>query len=112
MKHNMKLKNEPYMSILSEKKDIEMRLYDEKRQKVHIGDTIEFTNITSGDSLLTEVLALYICKNFDELYQMFDKVRLGYKENEDANPSDMLNYYSKEEQDRYGVVGIRIKVLK
>ena len=37
-----------------------------------------------------------ICNNFEELYKKFDKVLLGYKENEDASPNDMNIYYSKE----------------
>ena len=34
------------------------------------------------------------------------------KENEEANPNDMNKYYSEEEQQKYGVVGIEIKLLK
>ena len=37
---------------------------------------------------------------------------MGYNENEIANPKDMEQYYSKEEQDKYGVLGIEIKVVK
>lgn len=40
MRHNMKLNNKPYNSILYGKKDIEMRLYDEKRSKIKIWDII------------------------------------------------------------------------
>ena len=41
----------------------------------------------------------------------FDKVLLGYNKDEIASPNDMSKYYSKEEQEKYGVVGIEIKLL-
>ena len=36
---------------------------------------------------------------------------MGYENEDEANPSDMEKYYSKEEQNRYGVVAIKIKKL-
>lgn len=38
-----------------------------------------------------------------------DKVSIGYDEN--ASPSDMLEYYSIEQIEKYGVVGIELNVL-
>lgn len=111
MKHNMKLKNESYNSIFCGDKDIEMRLYDEKRKLINIGDIITFTNIGTIECLDVRVINLYRYKNFKELYEAFDKVRLGYKDDEIAKPSDMEEYYSVEEIDKYGVVGIEIKKI-
>ena len=42
MKHNMRLKKEPFEKICAKKKTVELRLLDEKRKKVNVGDTIEF----------------------------------------------------------------------
>ena len=39
----------------------------------------------------------------------FDKVSIGYNEDETPNPDDMDIYYPKEKQKKYGVVGIQIK---
>ena len=36
---------------------------------------------------------------------------MGYKEQDIADPKDMEQYYSKEEQKKYGVVAIKIKKL-
>lgn len=44
-------------------------------------------------------------------YINFNKIEMGYSINEEANPKDMENYYSKEEQEKYGVLGIKIKKL-
>ena len=36
---------------------------------------------------------------------------MGYSEDEEAKPEDMELYYSKEEQEKYGVVGIEIQLI-
>lgn len=36
---------------------------------------------------------------------------MGYLEDEEASYLDMEEFYSKEEQDKYGVVGIEMKLL-
>lgn len=108
----MKLNNEPYNLIYYGKKDIEMRLYDEKRQLINVGDIITFTNNDTMESFDAKVVFLHRCKSFDELYDKFDKLRLGYNEDEIAKPEDMEQYYSNEEIDKYGVVGIEIVVIR
>lgn len=49
MEHSMKLNAEPFEAIRNHKKTVEIRLNDEKRQKVKIGDTIVFTNIDDSE---------------------------------------------------------------
>ena len=110
MIHNMKLNNDPFNRIKEGKKVIEIRLYDEKRSLIKLGDIIEFTNRDTDEVIKTIVEGIYKFKNFDELFKNFTKEELGYLENEEANPMDMLKYYSKEEQEQYGVVGIKIKL--
>lgn len=112
MIHKMKLKDKPFKSIKAGTKTIELRLYDEKRKLLNAGDVIEFTNIDTKEVIKVEILQLHRFNNFDDLYKHFNKVSMGYEENEVAKPSDMEEYYSKEEQQEYGVVGIEIKLLK
>ena len=112
MKHEMKLNNGPYTSIKNGTKRIELRLNDEKRQLLKTKDLIEFTNRETFEQMLVEIENLYHYPSFEELYKHFDKVAMGYKEDENANPKDMEEYYSKEEQEKYGVLGIEIKKLK
>lgn len=45
------------------------------------------------------------------MYKHFYKILLGYDESELADPKDMEEYYFKEEQEKYGVLGIVIKVV-
>lgn len=111
MKHEMKLNNGPFNKIKNETKTIELRLNDEKRQKLNINDNIEFTNIKTSEKITVKIENLYKYQSFEELYKHFDKVSMGYKEDEMANYKDMEEYYSKEEQAKYGVVGIEIEVI-
>ena len=111
MIHKMNLHNKPYELIKNETKTIELRLNDEKRQKLKEKDLIEFTNRTTNETILVEIEKLYHYNSFNELYNNFDKVSMGYSKDEIANPSDMEEYYSKEEQEKYGVLGIKIKKI-
>lgn len=108
----MKLQPQPFEAIKSGRKDIEMRLYDEKRKQIKKEDLIEFTNLETGEKILCKVTDLHIFSSFKQLYAHFDKKRLGYHENETAKPSDMEKYYPKSEQAQFGVVGIEIKLTK
>ena len=111
MLHEMKLASNPFNSVKAGTKTIEMRLYDEKRRTVNVGDTIHFTNRDTGESVTAEVLNLHIFNSFEEMYNAFDKVSIGYKEGEIANPIDMRQFYSDEDIKKYKVVGIEIKLV-
>ena len=108
--HTMKLHPQPYEMIKSGQKTIELRLFDEKRQKIKAGDTIVFTNTTTGETLHATVLKLHVFDSFDALYQALPLLQCGYTAEaiHSAKPSDMQSYYSIEKQKQYGVVGIEI----
>lgn len=108
--HKMKLNPVPFEMIKSGEKTIELRLFDEKRQQLKAGDKIVFTNTTTGETLNTTVVKLHRFDSFKELYKSLPLLKCGYTtENVDnAKPSDMEQYYSVEEQNKYGVVGIEI----
>ena len=109
--HEMRLHNSPFNLIKSGTKTIELRLNDEKRSLIKVGDKIEFTNRITEEKIVVEVIKLHKYDSFVELYKHFDKVSMGYDEDEEADPKDMEQYYSKDEQDKYGVLGIEIKLI-
>lgn len=111
MTHQMKLQNSPFYSIKSGKKTIEMRLNDEKRKLIKIGDTIEFTHMENGEKVLTCVVNLTPFPSFKELYGHFDKTALGYEKNEIAHHTDMSKYYDEREISLYGVLAIEVKLI-
>ena len=114
MKHEMKLHQMPFEMIKSGRKTIELRLYDEKRRLISAGDEIEFTSRALGEKLLCRVIKLHIFDSFDALYEALPLLECGYTERDvsTASPRDMDAYYSLEEQKRYGVVGIELKIIK
>lgn len=113
MVHEMKLHQRPFDMMASGKKTIELRLHDEKRQRIQIGDTIVFAKTTDTTQRLEAVVtALYPFRSFEELYRNLPLEQCGYLPEEVplASYEDMEAYYSPEEQERYGVLGIRIKL--
>ena len=55
MKHTMKLRPNPFRMILCGEKTYELRLYDEKRQCIKIGDKIVFVNTKTDEPLVVSV---------------------------------------------------------
>lgn len=112
MLHEMKLFPKPFAAIRSGRKTIELRLNDEKRQMIAIGDTVRFTNTVSGETLEADVIALHRFGSFHALYTALPLVKCGYAKEEldTAAPEDMNAYYSPEQQAKHGALGIEIKV--
>lgn len=109
MLHKMKLKQEPFDKIKKGTKTIELRLYDEKRQQVQVGDFIEFSLLDHlEEKITTRVIALHSFDSFQELYATLPKEKLGYMADEIPNPNNMDAYYSREKQAQYGVLGIEL----
>lgn len=111
MIHKMDLWHESFEKIKEKTKTIEMRLNDEKRSIIKIGDIIEFTDTSSGEKIRCTVLNLFRYADFETLYQNHNKQSIGYRENETADPADMFAYYSEEKIRKYGVLGIEITVI-
>lgn len=105
MRHRMHLNNDQFNWIKNGTKTLELRLNDEKRQLLKERDLIEFTNRLTKETIVVEVLKLHKYSNFLELYKYLDNISMGYDK-------DMERYYSKEEEDKYGVVGIEIKMIE
>ena len=102
----MKLQNEPFKQIKKGIKKIEIRLNDEKRKIFEINDYIEFTNITTLEIMFVKITNLYHFESFEKLFNNFDNSILGC-----GSYEEMYKYYSREEEKKYGVLGIEIKVL-
>lgn len=109
MLHRMKLRTAPFEKIRNGSKTIELRLNDEKRQQVQIGDFIEFSCLDNPKQRIqTRVIALHHFSSFAELYNFLPKEKLGYNASETPSPDHMNEYYTRDKQDKYGVLGIEI----
>ena len=111
MEHRMNLWNDSFLSVKSGTKTVEMRLNDEKRSLVKSGDKIIFTNSKTKEEMTVEVLKTVVYKDFFELYKHYNKLEIGYADDELSNPEDMYQYYPKEKVDRYGALAIEIKLI-
>lgn len=107
MLHKMKLNESPFERIKNGTKTIEFRLFDEKRQLVKVGDKIEFSKLPDlNEKILVDVLKLYQERTFKELFdKLGDNDEIAKK-----NAESMYTIYSPEEEAKYGVLGIKIKI--
>lgn len=111
MLHQMKLSIEPFKKISSGEKVIESRLYDEKRRQIKIGDEIEFSvNEDSDTKTRTCVKGLLLYKSFSELFADHNPSLFG-EESRDFLLSQIKQFYSDDDEVKYGVVGIRIELI-
>lgn len=112
MLHHMKLNPDPFYQMRKGAKTIELRLYDPKRQRIKVGDQIEFSNTQDKmEKIRVQVNALHLFASFSELYQTLPLTACGYTDETKADPIDMNQYYSVEEQQKYGVVGIEVELI-
>ena len=66
--HEMSLRESPFRAVADGTKVIEMRLLDEKRRKIRIGDRIRFTLSGGTETVTAEVMGLHPFPSFDALY--------------------------------------------
>ena len=111
MLHKMKLQEDPFERIKNGTKTVEFRLYDEKRRTIQIGDEIEFSKSSElQEKLLVKVIDLYKEESFEKL---FKKVFVGEdKEKIIEKAKSMNRFYTPEQEKEYGVVGIKIEIIK
>ena len=111
MLHKMKLQEDPFERIKNGTKTVEFRLYDEKRRTIQIGDEIEFSKLSElQEKLLVKVIDLYKEESFEKL---FKKVFVGEdKEKIIEKAKSMNRFYTPEQEKEYGVVGIKIEIIK
>lgn len=111
--HEMKLQPEFYNYILNGTKRIEIRLNDEKRSKIKIGDTIKFLKEPDlKESFNTKVIGLYRYNSFEDMFKDFDISILSDKSMSKEELIDVLEqFYTKEKQEQYGVLGIKIELI-
>ncbi len=113
MEHNMGLYETPFNSIESGKKKVEVRLNDEKRRKISVGDTINFTKIPDNNETLTvEVIELREFTTFKEMYENipasdFDAVGGSIDEMVERT----YKIYTPDKEKEWGTLAITIKLL-
>ena len=108
----MKLQTEMYDKIKSGKKYYEVRVFDEKRQKVKVGDTIVFKKLPELiDGVVTKVVDVMRFESFEQMARVLSLEAVGF-ENKDAIDISKYyrNYYTEEEEKQFGVVAFRLEL--
>ncbi len=109
MEHQMKLSKVPYEAVADGTKVIESRLNDEKRQQISLGDVIVFSeNDHPENTTRTKVIGLLRYTTFKDLFADHDPA-LFAGENSEFLLSQIKAFYPDQEEQKYGVVGIRIE---
>lgn len=106
---DMKLQDAQFEQIKNGTKKIELRLYDEKRAKLNLGDNIVFHKVNSPEEVvLVKVTGLLRYNTFEELCKDIDIKLVG---DIAENLEEMHKIYSWEREKEYGVLGIRVELV-
>ena len=111
MIHKMKLNEEYFNYIKYGTKEYEVRLNDLKRQKIKKGDFIEFRRLPLlDDKMIVEVENLLYYPSFSSLIDDIDLELLADSSFSKEELEEVLHsFYTKDEEDKYGVVAIKLK---
>lgn len=110
----MRLLPEPFETMKSGSKVIEIRLNDEKRQKVKVGDTIVFHKLPEGREILNVMVReLLHYKDFKSLYHDVPFYQFGCNgKTMEWMLENTYKIYTREQEEKYGALGIRVELIK
>ena len=90
MQHIMRLNPSPFAMIENREKTIELRLNDEKRRLINVGDEITFINTEDNrKTLKAEIVNIYKFKSFEECITSAKELKT---EIEASIPEDLLGF--------------------
>ncbi len=111
MVHQMGINHEYFEAVKTGEKIVEVRLNDFNKQKINVGDTIEFINFPNQqETLRVEVVSI---KKYETFTDLFEDIPLNFFTKEDLDIKDMLNetydIYNPELEEEWGVLAIIIQ---
>ncbi len=114
MEYIMKLNPKYFEYMKKGTKEIEIRLNDDKRKNLKIGDEIIFQKVPElKEELYTTVENLFFEKSFEdaimnlEIQQYADQ-----KETRENFLKDLYKFYTKEQENKYGVIAIKVRKVQ
>ena len=103
----MHLESEIFDLVNNNIKDIEIRINDEKRRKLKVGDIVVIKNRKNNEIISVEIVDLEYFYSFCDCIDNYDLNRLY---NDKITKKEFLNllykFYTSEEESKYGVVAI------
>ena len=108
----MNLDGVHFDNIKNGSKIYEVRLNDEKRQILSVGDYISFTNNQTLETMVVTITELLHFDSFEEMAKNIDYSQIGFNTLSEAEILETYHtYYSKEKEHQYGVLAIKVDVL-
>lgn len=98
----MNLLDEYFKAVKNRKKTVEVRLYDVKRKSIKVNDIIRFNNRLTNEKIDCKVIKLIKYDNLEELLKNGDVSN---------SKEEILNIYSLDEINKYGLLAIYIEVV-
>lgn len=110
----MKLEEIPFEQIRAKSKIWEVRLNDEKRQNIAIGDSVLFRKLPDlFDGMVCRVVDIKYFNSFREMASVLSLKSLGFEDGATADICEKAyrKYYSIENENKYGVVALKLEVV-
>jgi len=107
----MGLNSDQFELVFMETKTIEIRLNDEKRRRLHVGDSIYFYNVADEtQQLVRRVKSLRQFTTFADLYSQYSPESVGSAPGDDVDQrvADTYTIYTPEQEKQWGVLAIGI----
>lgn len=100
--------------VKNNSKDVEIRVNDEKRRKLKVGDTLVFLKRPNDDEELRATITdLVYFNNFLEVVDNYPMKRIYLDEYTKEDFVNLISrFYSEEEVNKYGVVAIEFELDK
>ncbi|WP_332651720.1 ASCH domain-containing protein [Lysinibacillus sp. 54212] len=111
MVHGMGLYEEYFEAIKKGKKRVEVRLNDERRRAIKVGDTIEFIGVPDQNEILkVKVIEL---RRYDTFQEMYEDIPFADFDCENWTMEEMMagtyEIYSREQEKAYGTLAITME---
>jgi ASC-1-like (ASCH) protein len=111
----MRLDAGPFAAVRSGAKKYEIRLYDDKRHALIVGDTVIFWNKDAPqEEIAVAVTEVVVRPSFVELFRVVAPGSCGWPVGTSPEQAavDMRKYYSVADEDRWGAVAVKLGVAK
>lgn len=114
MKYIMKLNPKYFEYMKSGTKEIEIRLNDDKRKNLKVGDEIIFQKEPElKEELYTTVEKLFVEKSFEDVIMNLEIQQYAdQKETRESFLKDLYKFYTKEQENKYGVIAIKVRKVQ
>ena len=114
MIHKMGLYGEYFQSIIEGEKKVEVRLNDERRRKINVGDMIEFIKVPQQD----EILKVHVTgiRKYDTFKKMYEDIPFKDFDCEGWTLKEMIDgtyeIYTQEQEKEWGTLAITISFIE